>query len=627
MLEHIVALSALFISAFCILKYRKMRKATHRMMCEKIICAIPDMIFVFDHNLKILKLYNPGQKELLLPVGQLIDSSGGKYPDAELVELIREEIEKAAAAGGRWETEYKIENPDETNYYEGRYLRITENEFACFVRNITERKKRELLYIQNQELLNSILDNIPFPLTMKDVDDQLRYIYWNNECDKLSGFNRGEILGKTDIDIYGVERGSNYQEIDRKVISEGKYYRNQEVYVTPDGVKHDSIVYKNVISNDMHRWLLAIRWEITDLVEAERSSKEMFRVNQLILNNTNIGFVFLNPEYVIQWENISTYLNHPVARAYKKGHVCYKIVRGLDGPCPECVVQRAFESGKMENKILNFQDGMIAEIVATPVWDENKQLAGMVLRIEDITTKKQIERELQKAKEDAEKSDRLKSAFLTNMSHEIRTPLNAILGFSELLVTADDPEERESYVSVINNNSDLLIQLINDILDLSKIEANILEFVYTDVDINLILKELESTSRLKLAPDSEVEILFKADLPDCVIRTEKNRLLQVISNFVNNAMKFTDKGRITVGYHIGESELYFYVADTGTGIPKDKQKEIFSRFTKLNDFKTGTGLGLAICETIIHKLGGKIGVDSELGEGSVFWFTLPCGPL
>lgn len=238
-----------------------------------------------------------------------------------------------------------------------------------------------------------------------------------------------------------------------------------------------------------------------------------------------------------------------------------------------------------------------------------------------LEQQKIVESELRVAKEKAEESDHLKSAFLANMSHEIRTPLNAIVGFSGLLAMAENYEERDEYINIINNNNELLLQLINDILDLSKIEANTLEFVYSDIDINQLLCDIEQTSRLKAAEG--VQVSFVEKLPHCIIRTDKNRLSQVVTNFINNAIKFTKEGSIYFGYKHKENNLYFYVSDTGCGIDKDVKDSVFQRFVKLDSFAQGTGLGLSICQMIVHKLGGEIGVDSELGQGSTFWFTLP----
>ena len=240
----------------------------------------------------------------------------------------------------------------------------------------------------------------------------------------------------------------------------------------------------------------------------------------------------------------------------------------------------------------------------------------------DITALKETEAKLIEAKEKAEESDRLKSAFLANMSHEIRTPLNAIVGFSGILASTEEEEEKQEYVSIIENNNTLLLQLISDILDLSKIEAGTLDLHYSNVEINDLMKDLENMCQLKLKSDA-VKLEFVAPEEPCFAHIEKNRLSQLIINLVTNAIKFTIQGSIRFGYKRQNNELYFYVADTGCGIPQDKQKSIFGRFVKLNSFAQGTGLGLSICQTLVEHMGGKIGVESEEGNGSTFWFTLP----
>lgn len=230
-----------------------------------------------------------------------------------------------------------------------------------------------------------------------------------------------------------------------------------------------------------------------------------------------------------------------------------------------------------------------------------------------IDERKKMEEELLKAKEAAEISNHLKSAFLANMSHAIRTPLNAIVGFSNVLAYTEDENERQEYIKIIENNNTLLLQLIGDILDLSKIEAGVFEFVYSKVNLNVLLMEVIRAARLRLKDDSVV-VEFVECLPECVICSDVNRLMQVMNNLITNAIKFTAKGSIRVGYRLREDEsLYFYVSDTGCGIPADKLKEVFGRFVKLNSFQQGTGLGLSICESIVTRLGGTDRGDVRSG--------------
>ena len=239
----------------------------------------------------------------------------------------------------------------------------------------------------------------------------------------------------------------------------------------------------------------------------------------------------------------------------------------------------------------------------------------------DITQLKETEQMLIKAKEKAEEADRLKSAFLANMSHEIRTPLNAIVGFSSMLEEAEDQEEKHQYITIIEDNNKLLLQLISDILDLSKIEAETFDIIPKRVNAKQLCNDLFQAMQMKTSP--QVELRLKDNLPELTFTSDKNRLYQVLLNFVTNALKFTSEGNITIDYQIDGNEVKFSVQDTGMGIEPEKQEAIFTRFVKLNSFIPGTGLGLPICQSIVTQLGGKIGVESEPGRGSCFWFTHP----
>lgn len=252
---------------------------------------------------------------------------------------------------------------------------------------------------------------------------------------------------------------------------------------------------------------------------------------------------------------------------------------------------------------------------------------GNVIRYTGIafnnTKWEKMAQELKEMKDKAELSDRLKSAFLANMSHEIRTPLNAIVGFSELLVDSDDPDEKKEYWHIIESNNDLLLRLINDILDLSKIESGIIDRKRERFNLTQLCNELYVMMRSKI-PNADVELVQDNPCSECWIFLDSNRLKQVWMNFLTNAVKYTRSGYIRMGYSVEKDGIRFYVEDTGTGIPKELQDRVFGRFQKLNEFVQGTGLGLAISRAIVEAAGGEIGFTSEQGIGSIFWAWVPC---
>ena len=327
------------------------------------------------------------------------------------------------------------------------------------------------------------------------------------------------------------------------------------------------------------------------------------------------------------------YVNESMAAPYGgiehfEGKKCWQaLYKDKTGDCEFCPKKHLIDENGQPTKVYSwdyqrpFDKCWFRVFSAAFAWIDG-QIAHVITSV-DINHQKTIEEELRVAKEKAENLDRLKSAFLANMSHEIRTPLNAIVGFASLLVESDDKKERQDYVDIMQENTELLLQLISDILDLSKIEAGTLDFTMDHLDIKSFCEDIMRNYDIK--EDKPVPVLLAPDLPEYYIYTDKKRLMQVITNFINNALKFTNEGQIMLEYrHKAESnEIEFAVTDTGMGIAPDKVDQVFDRFVKLNSFSKGTGLGLSICRSIIEHLGGTIGAESEIGVGSRFWFTHP----
>lgn len=328
------------------------------------------------------------------------------------------------------------------------------------------------------------------------------------------------------------------------------------------------------------------------------------------------------------------YVNASMAAPYGdlkhfEGKKCWEaLYSDKKGECEFCPKKHLIDENGQPTKVYSwdyqrpFDKCWFRVFSAAFAWIDG-QMAHVITSV-DIDHQKKTEEELIIAKEKAEHLDYLKSAFLANMSHEIRTPLNAIVGFATLIAEMDSREERLEYIGIIEQNTELLLQLISDILDLSKIEAGTLDY---DMDYLNVKEFCENIIRnYNLRESKSVPVSLVPNLPDYRIYTDQKRLMQVVSNFINNALKFTSKGSILLEYHLKEntSEIEFSVTDTGMGIAPDAVDKVFDRFVKLNTFAKGTGLGLSICRCIVEHFGGEIGVQSQLGVGSRFWFTHPC---
>ena len=365
------------------------------------------------------------------------------------------------------------------------------------------------------------------------------------------------------------------------------------------------------------------RWQV------ETSLQQSQRTMQKVLDNINANI------FVSDYDTLKViFANKPFRK--EAGEVpanaeCWRMLNaGLENGCKHCPKPKLLDANRKFTGVHFWEDyNPVTKRWYTIQSMAIKWLDGRWAIMElatDITTRKQVELELIQAKEKAEESDRLKSAFLANMSHEIRTPLNAIVGFSSLLAETDEAELRHVYMSLVQENNELLLNLISDILDISKIEAGMIDLVMGRVDVPQLCREVIATFSHKKR-DSAVELRFDENSPQIVIDADKNRIVQVLSNFLTNALKFTTKGSITLSYLLeDESQVRFCVTDTGKGIPDEQKHEIFNRFVKLDSFVQGAGLGLSICQSLVNRMGGKIGVESREGEGSCFWFTHPYVP-
>lgn len=383
-------------------------------------------------------------------------------------------------------------------------------------------------------------------------------------------------------------------------------------------------------------------WQGNRLCRAGRKEAASRSVGDVILRNIDAYVLLINSRFDVLWTNYHLLNNRKQTKKHPKVGNLLRCRNGEDAGtcgthemCADCPVRaaigqafrdRANFSGLEAPMTLYTGDGSatvdcVVRVTGNLVYPDGQE--QLLLTVHDVTDQKRIEQELTQARIRAEESDRMKSLFLANTSHELRTPLNAILGFSELLAGDPTTEEKADYVRIIRTNSELLLQLVRDILDLSKIEAGTLEYSYSDEELNTLCEELEGIYRLKRPAGSDVRIDFERRYPACHLHTDRQRLTQVLSNFLSNAIKFTAKGRIVFGYEIREEDIYFYTTDTGTGIPEEQVGQLFRRFVKIGSSKQGVGIGLAISKSIVESMGGRIGVESVEGKGSTFFFTLP----
>lgn len=364
-----------------------------------------------------------------------------------------------------------------------------------------------------------------------------------------------------------------------------------------------------------------------------------------VLQNINVYYLLIDTDFMVHDTNYYSLNGLPVPTGDEKKRVgdllhCRSAITagecGKHEQCKLCCIRMAIIKAFKEKSVFKKMDASMKllsedEKTVTPcdvsvsgLYMNMDGADRMLLTIYDVTELRNMQRLLEIEKEHSLSAERLKSSFIANMSHEVRTPLNAIVGFSGLMVTANSEEEKKMYYDIITENNERLLRLVSDIFDLSQIEAGAATFEYSEFDANDLLRELDGIYRMKLSEKPSVELICESHLTPIMMRSERQRIIQVISNLLHNAMKFTNTGEIRFGCRMeGTDEVHFYVSDTGVGIPKEEQKTIFSHFAKLDREMQGIGLGLTLSRTIIRELDGRGGVESEVNKGSTFWFVLP----
>ena len=486
------------------------------------------------------------------------------------------------------------------------------------------------------ELINTILDRLPLGVFVKDGEHKFDYLYWNRFMEEMTGLDTSEVEGHNDFEIQYDSFISVEQrmELDRNIMQTGKVVELQGKVKAADNTLRDIEITKCPISLSNGKPLLLALWrDVTGKRAMEIALKRSQTLTKMALHSSDIHTcsIFINPDSKVNFDDAVVSLNDWVGESESlfnhlwgdfvsnfhpdERNFCIDQFRKLcRGELPET---------KLELWVFNENEYNWREITAY-VYERDEKGRPIILLAcsTNIQERKNQEQYLEEAKKKAEIADMMKSKYLADMSHEIRTPLSAITGFSELMAFAGSDEERMEYYEIIKTNNELLMQLINDILDLSKIEADVMKISYAPVDINELMDTTFASVRLRV-PEG-IELILEKGSCCCSFVTDSIRLLQLINNLVNNAIKNTKKGSITMGYTcLPDNSLKFYVKDTGIGIAKDKLDSLFTRFVKVNDYMEGIGLGLAICQGLVARMGGTIQVESELGVGSTFSFILP----
>ena len=489
------------------------------------------------------------------------------------------------------------------------------------------------------ELINTILDKLPLGVFVKDAENDFKYLYWNHFMEEITGIYTNEVEGHNDFELNfdAIMSAEKRLILDSDIMNTGKTVEFKGRITNKRGVRKDIEVTKFPISLSNGKPLLLALWrDVTSrkVMENELRRSQVLTKMALSSNDIRLCSVFVNPESKRNYNDSVVQINNWLpGKEDELVKISWLRFAARVHPDDREMHDEAFrklcqgEISEIKIELRVKYPGMDAyhwRESSASVYERDEQGRALVVLgcTINIQERKGQELNLEEAKHKAELADKMKSKYLADMSHEIRTPLNAITGFSELMAFADSDEERQGYYEIIKANNQLLMQLINDILDLSKIEADAIKISYAPVDINDLMDTTFASVKLRM-PEGE-QLLLEKGCASCTFGTDSIRLLQLINNLANNAIKNTKEGSITLGYTcLQDKKLEFYVRDTGIGIAKDKLDSLFTRFVKVNDYVEGIGLWLAICQGLVTKMGGSMHVESELGVGSTFFFILP----
>ena len=589
----------------------------------KILDSLPDMLTVFNHEETGIEVVS---NEETNHVGVSNETFKGmsmrEMVPKEAYHNIHNNLLKVITTGRGSTAHHELDVNGEHHYYENRIFPLDDEYVLIMCRDISERVATQ----QNLEIFKRVLDKVSDSILAVSVDGTL--VYANRQF--IEEYGVKEELGTQKV--YDLSVSLNTKEIFDKRVQEirdngGNFaYRAQYTRVGETKLRvHQVSAF--MIQNQGEEMIWFFTQDITDVIKNRDELRELNYLMDAILNNIPVYLFVKDPEddfrYLYWNKAFACHSKIPASKAL--GHTDFEVF-------PEHENAEKFHRDDLElirtRERMEMQETYVTATGETRIVQTLKTLvplegrAPLIIGISwDITNMQNIEQELVQARIKAEQSDRLKTAFLANMSHEIRTPLNAIVGFSRLMTIADNAEDEKLYSDIINQNSEILLQLINDILDLAKIEAGTLEYIRYPMDLGELCRNVYEMHKDRV--QTGVVLILDNKDTSLIINEDQNRIMQVVTNLITNAIKFTFKGEIRFGFEVREEYIDFYVKDTGMGISEEKIKMIFERFVKLNTFVQGTGLGLAICRVIVEKLGGEITAESKLNEGSTFRFTIP----
>ena len=589
----------------------------------RILDSLPDMLTVFNHEEMGIEVVSNEETNHVGVSNN--DFKGMRMQDMvpkEAYHNIHNNLQKVISTGRGSTAHHELDVDGTLHYYENRIFPLDDEYVLIMCRDISERVATQ----QNLEIFKRVLDKVSDSILAVSVDGTL--VYANRQF--IEEYGVKEELGTQKV--YDLPVSLNTKEIFDKRVQEirdngGNFaYRAQYTRVGETKLRvHQVSAF--MIQNQGEEMIWFFTQDITDVIKNRDELRELNYLMDAILNNIPVYLFVKDPEddfrYLYWNKAFASHSKIPASKAL--GHTDFEVF-------PEHENAEKFHRDDLElirtRERMEMQETYVTATGETRIVQTLKTLvplegrAPLIIGISwDITNMQNIEQELVQARIKAEQSDRLKTAFLANMSHEIRTPLNAIVGFSRLMTIADNAEDEKLYSDIINQNSEILLQLINDILDLAKIEAGTLEYIRYPMDLGELCRNVYEMHKDRV--QTGVVLILDNKDTSLIINEDQNRIMQVVTNLITNAIKFTFKGEIRFGFEVRKEYIDFYVKDTGMGISEEKIKMIFERFVKLNTFVQGTGLGLAICRVIVEKLGGEITAESKLNEGSTFRFTIP----